>query len=426
VEHLVFEIGLAVLLMALATYIAGRLKLSVVPLLIIIGLAVGPHLPHFGLLDLRFIDSKPFIDFMGRLGVLFLLFNLGLEFSLRRLMQAGHSIAAAGAIHVGINLVVGLLFGWALGWPVREMLIVAGITSISSSAIVAKVITDLRRSARPETGLILGIIMFGDVFLAGYMALVSGFILHGSTSLGNLAISLTAAIVFIVVLIVAGRYSAPYLNRWLRGHSEESFVLFIFAILFVIAGLSETLGVAEAIGALLIGLVLGESEQLGRLERVVIPFRDFFGAFLFFSFGLNVDPLALGGAVVIALAAALMTVSANFVAGLLAGRVAKLPTSSGVNIGLTITSRGEFAIVLASLAQSGGLLAIIQPFTAVYVLALSILGPILTKNSGLVYRGIEWMMNLSKSKLLKKEAPGTPANPRPAEEDPAHGSGDED
>src|ERR687895_693129 len=298
-EHLIFEIGLAVLLMALATYVAGKFKLSVVPLLIIIGLGVGPHLPHFGLLDLRFIDSKPFIDFMGRLGVLFLLFYfyLGLEFSLGRLLRAGYSIAVSGTIYIGINLTLGLLFGWALGWPVREILVVAGITTISSSAIVAKVITDLRRSARLETGLILGIIMFEDVFLAGYMALVSGFVLQGSTSLGNLAISITVTALFIVTLLAVGRYSAPYLNQWLRAHSEESFVLFIFAILFVIAGLSETVGVAEAIGALLIGLVLGETEQLGRLERVVIPFRDFFGAFLFFSFGLNIDPLALGGAV---------------------------------------------------------------------------------------------------------------------------------
>jgi monovalent cation:H+ antiporter-2, CPA2 family len=341
VEHLVFEIGLAALLMAMATWLASRLKLSVVPLLIIIGLAVGPHLPHFGLLDLRFIESKPIIDFMGRLGMLFLLFYLSLEFSLGRLLRAGYSIAVSGTIYIAINLTLGLLFGWGLGWPVREIMVVAGITTISSSAIVAKVITDLRRSARPETGLILGIIMFEDVFLAAYMALVSGFVLHGSTSLGNLATSITVTALFIVTLLAVGRYSAPYLNQWLRAHSEESFVLFIFAILFVIAGLSETVGVAEAIGALLIGLVLGETEQLGRLERVVIPFRDFFGAFLFFSFGLNIDPLALGGAVAVALAAALMTIAGNFVAGLIAGKISRLPANSSVNIGLTIVSRGS-------------------------------------------------------------------------------------
>jgi CPA2 family monovalent cation:H+ antiporter-2 len=152
-EHLIFELGLAVLLTALATYVANKFKLSPVPLLIIIGLVVGPHMPHFGLLDLRFIDSKPIIDYMGRLGVLFLLFYLGLEFSLGRLLRAGYSITISGSIYIAINLTLGLLFGLALGWPAREILVVAGITTISSSAIVAKVITDLRRSARPETGL---------------------------------------------------------------------------------------------------------------------------------------------------------------------------------------------------------------------------------------------------------------------------------
>src|ERR671919_1942346 len=148
-EHLIFEIGLAVLLMALATYVASRFKLSAVPLLIIIGLAVGPHLPHFGLLDLRFIDSKPIIDFMGRLGVLFLLFYLGLEFSLGRLLRAGYPIAVSGTIYIAINLTLGLLFGWALGWPAREILVVAGNTTIFFRAIFAQIITHPTRFARP-------------------------------------------------------------------------------------------------------------------------------------------------------------------------------------------------------------------------------------------------------------------------------------
>jgi monovalent cation:H+ antiporter-2, CPA2 family len=119
----------------------------------------------------------------------------------------------------------------------------------------------------------------------------------------------------------------------------------------------------------------------------------------------------------IALAAALMTIVGNFGAGLIAGKISRLPIRSGVNIGLTIVSRGEFSIVLASLAQSGGLLGIIQPFTAVYVLALSILGPILTKNSGLVYNVMEWATNLSRPRLPKKQVTGTAANPRLEEED---------
>ncbi|MCI0440399.1 MAG: cation:proton antiporter [Chloroflexi bacterium] len=398
-EDLVFELGLAFVLMSGAALIAGRLRISVVPLLIIIGLAVGPHLPHFGLLDLRFIESKPIIDFLGRLGVLFLLFYLGLEFSMGRLVRAGGSILVAGVTYIAINLSLGLLFGWIVGLPGQEILVVAGITTISSSAIVAKVIVDLRRSARPETGLIVGIIMFEDVFLAVYMAMVSGLVLSGYTSVVGVASSVVIVAVFLVGLFAVGRYFARYINIVLRGLTEDAFLFAIFGILFVMAGLSETLGVAEAVAALLIGLVLAETQFGQRIQRIVVPFRDVFGAVFFFSFGLSIDPLALWGAAWMAAAAVAMTIVGNFAAGVIVGRIAGFPTSGGVNIGLTIISRGEFSIVMASLARAGGLLPLIQPFTALYVLTLSILGPIMTKESTSIYEGL--------SRLMSKVRPGS-------------------
>lgn len=120
-----------------------------------------------------------------------------------------------------------------------------------------------------------------------------------------------------------------------------------------------------------------------------MPFKDFFGAIFFFSFGLSIDPLALGGeAVWLALIAVVVTLIGNFIAGMLAGRSAGLSTKASSNIGLTIVSRGEFSIILANMAQAGGLMMIIQPFAAVYVLILAILGPLLTKESKHIYRGL--------------------------------------
>lgn len=268
--------------MATATILAGRLKLSVVPFLILIGLIVGPHAPHVGPVDLQFIDSKELIDFMGRMGVLFLLFYLGLEFSLGRLIRAGRSIMVGSAIYIAINLTLGLLFGWAIGLPVKEMLVIAGITTISSSAIVAKVIVDLRRSARAETQLILGIIMGEDIFLAVYIAVVSGLVLFGTATTSEVARSVVIAVSFVALLFILGRYLSRHLDRWLGKLSEESFLLVAFAGLFLIAGLAETVGLAEAIGALMMGLVFGETSHTRQFQRASIPFRDFFGAFLFF------------------------------------------------------------------------------------------------------------------------------------------------
>jgi CPA2 family monovalent cation:H+ antiporter-2 len=296
-NHLVLEVGLALSLIALAALLAARLRFSIVPFLILIGMAAGPHAPKIGPLDFRFIESAPLIEFMGRVGVLFLLFYLGLEFSVSRLIKSGRSIVTGGGIYIAINFAAGLGYASAMGWPLKEVLIAAGVTTISSSAIVAKVIFDLRRTANPETEMILGIIMFEDVFLAFYLSLVSGLVLSTATSLGGVLGSVGMALVFILGLIVLGKVATPLLNWAFRIPSNETFLLAVFACLFLMAGLGETIHVAEAIGALLLGLILAETEHGQRLEHMVVPFRDFFGALFFFGFGLTIDPFSLGGAV---------------------------------------------------------------------------------------------------------------------------------
>ena len=384
-NHLVLEIGLALSLIAIAAALSAWLRFSIVPLLILTGMAVGPHAPKIGPLDFRFIQTAPLIEFMGRAGVLFLLFYLGLEFSVSRLIKAGRSIALGGSIYIAINFVAGLGYAYLMGWPLKEVLIAAGITTISSSAIVAKVIFDLRRTANSETELILGIIMFEDVFLAFYMSIVSGIVLSGATSLGGVLTSAALSLAFILGLIFIGRKATPLLNWVFRIPSNEVFLLAVFACLFLLAGLGETIHVAEAIGALLLGLVLAETEHSERIEHIILPFRDFFGALFFFGFGLTIDPFALGGAVWPALGAVLLTLVGNVAAGMLAGRSAKLSAAASLNTGLTIVSRGEFSIIMANLAKAGGLLPILQPFAALYVLILAVLGPLLTKESERIY-----------------------------------------
>jgi len=384
-DHLILEIGLALSLIALAAALSAWLRFSIVPFLILTGMVVGPHAPKIGALDFRFIQSAPLIEFMGRAGVLFLLFYLGLEFSVSRLIRAGRSIALGGSIYIAINFAAGLGYAYLMGWPLKEVLVAAGITTISSSAIVAKVIFDLRRTANPETELILGIIMFEDVFLAFYMSIVSGIVLSGATSVGGVLGSAALSLAFILGLIVIGRKATPLLNRVFRIPSNEVFLLVVFACLFMLAGFGETIHVAEAIGALLLGLVLAETEHSERIEHLIVPFRDFFGALFFFGFGLTIDPFALGGAVWPALGAALLTLIGNVAAGMLAGRTAGLSTAASLTTGLTIVSRGEFSIIMANLAKAGGLLPVLQPFAALYVLILAVLGPLLTKESERIY-----------------------------------------
>jgi CPA2 family monovalent cation:H+ antiporter-2 len=385
-QHIVLEIGLALTLIAVAALISSRLRFSVVPFLILTGMAVGPHAPKVGPLDFRFIESAPLIEFMGRVGVLFLLFYLGLEFSVSRLIKSGKSIVVGGSIYLGINFALGLGYAALLGWPLKEVLVAAGITTISSSAIVAKVLFDLRRTANPETEMILGIIMFEDIFLAVYLSLVSGIVLSGATSVGGVVISAAVALAFIVGLLVLGRFATPILNRAFRISSNEVFLLVLFASLFLLAGLGETIHVAEAIGALLLGLILAETEHGERIGHLIVPFRDFFGSLFFFGFGLTIDPFALGGAVWPVIGAVVATLAGNIAAGLLAGRSAGLALGPSLNVGLTIVSRGEFSIIMANLAGNGGLLPVLQPFAALYVLVLAVLGPLLTRESERIYQ----------------------------------------
>jgi CPA2 family monovalent cation:H+ antiporter-2 len=381
VNNIILEIGLALGLIAFAIALANKLGVSNIPFLILIGIAVGPHAPQFGAFDFRFIETGSLISFMGRLGVLFLLFYLGLEANLTRLIEAGRSILVGGTIYVTINFTFGFTFGYLAGFPLREALIIAGLTTVSSSAIVAKILFDYRRMANPETQIVLGITMFEDIFLAVYLSLISGIVLSGATSLTGVLSSGGIALGFIVGLMLLGRWATPLLNRALRISSNELFVVLIFGCLFLLAGLGETIHVAESIGALLLGLILGETEHSERMERLVVPFRDFFGAIFFFSFGLSIDPFTLGGAAWLAVGAAVLSLIGVVIAGFIVAWRANLSAVGSLNTSFTLLARGEFSIIIVNLAIAGGLMSVLQPFAALYVLILASASPLLAKES---------------------------------------------
>jgi CPA2 family monovalent cation:H+ antiporter-2 len=131
--------------------------------------------------------------------------------------------------------------------------------------------------------------------------------------------------------------------------------------------------------------VLADTQHGNRIEHTILPFRDFFGALFFFGFGLTIDPLSLGGAFWPALGAVAVTLAGNVAAGILAGRAAGHGSRASLNIGMTIVSRGEFSIIMAGLARTGGLSEFLQPFAALYVLTLAVLGPLLTRESERIY-----------------------------------------
>ena len=414
---IILEIGIAVLLVALVGLLANRLRFSVIPFFIIIGMLLGnEEYPKFmanilaqtnnaalteGFTSVwkffTFTESKPFIEFMGRLGVLFLLFYLGLEFSVGRLLKSGKSIVTGGVLYVIINFVSGLLLGWLMELPFKELMILCGLMTSSSTAIVAKVLTDLKRTANPETEVIMGMIMFDDLFIAMHISFLSGLILTGSTSFIAVLGTSLMALGFIVTFLFLGRKLIPFIDRLLQEKTSELFILIVFSLLFVIAGFSETIHVAEAIGALMAGLVFADSKYIKKIEGMVLPYKDFFGAMFFFSFGLSIDIYSLGGAIGWAALAALVTVLGNVASGYFAAHFSKLKPRASFDIGLTLSARGEFSIIMANIGKAGGLLPVIQSFVVVYVLILSIVSPLLTKES----RNI-WNRLFGKEKVVVK------------------------
>ncbi|MGC5774032.1 cation:proton antiporter [Paenibacillus pabuli] len=384
-DMLIFEVGIAVALITLTGLISARLRFSVIPFYILIGMAVGPHAPQIGIVDLRFIESSSFIEFMGRLGILFLLFYLGLEFSVSRLMKSGKAILTGGMFYVGLNFASGLLLGWFMELPLKETLVVCGIMTSSSTAIVAKVLVDLKRTANPETEIIMGMIMFDDLFIAIHISILTGLVLSGATSFVSVLLVSLSALLFIVLFLIIGRKCIKYIDKGLNIKSSELFLLTVMTLLFLVAGFSETLHVAEAIGALMMGLVLGESRHVNRIEHQIMPFKDFFGAIFFFSFGLTIEPSTLGGAVGMTVIAVILTIASNYGAGMIAGRLAGMTPKASLNVGFTLVSRGEFSIIMANIGKAGGLMASIQSFAVLYVLILAVLGPILTKESPWIY-----------------------------------------
>ena len=378
---LILELGIAVCLVVSVGLISNKLRVSVIPFFILIGMVLGEHAPDLGAIDLQFKDSRPYLDFMGRLGVLFLLFYLGLEFSVGRLIKSGRSIVTGGTIYVCINFMTGLLVGWMMGMPFAEIMVICGIMTSSSTVIVAKVLTDLRRTANPETEIIMGMIMFDDLFIAMHISFLSGLVLSGGGSMWSVVGTCLLALGFILLFLVLGRKVVPAIDKLLQVKSSEIFILIIFALLFITAGFSETIHVAEAIGALMAGLVLADSQYIKRIEQMVLPYKDFFGAMFFFSFGLSIDPMSLGGAVMWASIAAVLTILGNLASGYFATRISKMKRHATFDIGFTLSARGEFSIIMANIGKAGGLNPIIQSFVVVYVLILSIIAPILTKES---------------------------------------------
>nr|WP_202458493.1 cation:proton antiporter [Streptomyces sp. SID5464] len=394
--------GGAFLAAAFLARLGGRIGLPTIPLFMLAGILLGPHTPGLVIVE----DAHDF-EMLSALGLVLLLFYLGLEFHLDDLKSGGRRLLTAGGIYLLLNVGAGLAFGFALGWGVREALVLAGVLGISSSAIVTKILIDQGRIGRPETRLILGVIVVEDIFLALYLAALQP-VISGAEGVGDMVLQGAKAFGFLLVLAAAARYGTKLAGRLIVSRDNELLVISFLGAAVLVAGVAEVLGVADAIGAFMVGLILAGTPSGPRIRELVHPLRDAFAAIFFFAFGLSIDPGDIVSVVGPVTAAAVLTVVMNVAAGLLVARVYRYGTEPAAEIATTLVARGEFALILAAMAASAGLDARLAPFIAGYVLVLAILGPIAAGQAHLLARALRAAQGL----LPGRTAPSYDTEPR--------------
>ncbi|WP_030614824.1 cation:proton antiporter [Streptomyces sclerotialus] len=362
--------GGAFLAAAVLARLGGRIGLPTIPLFILAGILLGPNTPGYVL-----VSDPHDLEMLSLLGLVLLLFYLGLEFHMDDLKTGGRKMALAGGAYLALNVGAGLGFGFALGWGTAEALVLAGVLGISSSAIVTKVLVDLGRLGNPETRPILGIIVVEDIFLALYLAALQP-VISGADSMTSAAVDAGKAFGFLLLLAAAARWGTKLVGRLIATRDNELLVISFLGAAVLVAGVSEVFGVADAIGAFMVGLMLGSTSSGERIRELVHPLRDAFGAIFFFAFGLSIDPGDLPTVVWPVLIAVAVTLLMNVFAGLVAARIYRFGPRPAANIATSLLARGEFALILATMAATAGLDGRLSPFIAGYVLILAVLGPL--------------------------------------------------
>lgn len=368
-------LGLLFVIAYLLGRLGKRIGLPAIPVYMFVGLIASPH---FHLFPLNFKSAD--VELVAVFGLIFLLFSLGLEFDQDEFYGNVKALLLSGGSRIVINMAVGFGFGMWVGWGTREALVIAGMTATSSSAIVTKLLIEFRRLANHETPAILGIMVLEDVFIAIYLAIIS-VVLGSETGFWPVVLQLGISFGFLVAMFALARWGGRVVSRLVQTRDDELFTILFFGLAVAFGGIGELLGVSDAIGAFLIGLVLGATRFRTRIEQFALPLRDVFGAFFFLNFGLALDPSTFGGVAVPVVVAVVLTLVVNTLGGQLIAWINRLTPAEGFNASAMLQNRGEFALILATLATTAGLDRRLIPFAGLYVLIMAIVGPILAANS---------------------------------------------
>jgi len=388
------ELGLVFLVLAVLGRVAARIGIPSVPLYLLAGLLMGTG----GFLPVN--AGQEFLEVGAQIGVVLLLLLLGLEYTPDDLKVGLRTTWKAGIVDAIVNGVPGFAMGLILGWSVTASLLLAGVTYISSSGIVARLLDDFDRLANRETPTVLSLLVMEDIVMALYLPLMAVLLVGASVAQGAIAAAIAIAAVG-GALFVSFRFS-KHVSRLVQSHSRELLLLGVLGLAFLVAGLAEAVQVSAAVGAFLLGLTLS-GQVADDVRGLLPPLRDVFGGIFFVFFGIAIDPRDLVPVLIPALILAAVTGVTKIWTGTWAARRAGIGPKGQWRAGLSLVPRGEFSIVIAGLGAAAGANAQLGPLAAAYVLVLAVVGSL----------AMRYADRLPAPPLLvRTRGPGTPGSTR--------------
>jgi len=365
------DLAVIMLVAGVVTILFHRLKQPVVLGYIVAGFIIGPHTPPFGL-----IHDEDTIKTLAELGVIFLMFCLGLEFSLRKLFKVGATAFIAAFLEITLMIWIGYEIGQYFGWSTMDSLFLGAILAISSTTIIVKALNDLKMKNQPFAQLIFGVLIVEDILGIGIIALLSGIAVSGSVSSGEVFSTVGKLSLFMIVALVIGILVVPRLLAYVaKFESNEMLLITVLGLCFGFCLLVVKLEYSMVLGAFLIGAIMAESRQLMKIERLIEPIRDMFSAIFFVAIGLMIDPAILlqyaWPIAVITVAVVLGKMLSCGLGAFLAGNDGK----TSLRVGMGLSQIGEFSFIIAALGMT---LQVTSDFLYPVAVAVSAITTLLT------------------------------------------------
>jgi monovalent cation:H+ antiporter-2, CPA2 family len=365
------DLAVIMLVAGVVTILFHRLKQPVVLGYIVAGFIIGPHTPPFGL-----IHDEDTIKTLAELGVIFLMFCLGLEFSLRKLFKVGATAFIAAFLEIILMIWIGYEIGRWFDWNTMDSLFLGAILAISSTTIIVKALNDLKMKNQRFAQLIFGVLIVEDILGIGIIALLSSIAVSGTVSSGEVFSTVGKLSLFMIVALVIGILLVPRLLEYVaKFESNEMLLITVLGLCFGFCLLVVKLEYSMVLGAFLIGAIMAESRQLLKIERLIEPVRDMFSAIFFVAIGLMIDPQIL---LQYAWPIAVITVAVVLGKMLSCGLGAFIAGNDGrtsLRVGMGLSQIGEFSFIIAALGMT---LQVTSDFLYPVAVAVSAITTLLT------------------------------------------------